>query len=408
MAKAKTVYEALGREPVHPFPARMAPDVALRALSAKKRLRILDPMMGSGTVIAIARKNGHHAIGIDIDPLSFLISKVWTTAIDRPKVLKAAENVLRRAKRQFNETALGEAYPPSADSETRAFIRYWFDPYARRQLAVLSGAIRRVRNDAVRDVLWCAFSRLIIAKQSGASLTLDLAHSRPHRSFEYAPSKPFKKFPSSVQKVVENCISGASSRRGPRPRLYNCDARKAPLKDSSVDLILTSPPYLNAIDYIRCSKFSLVWMGYQIETLRQLRSESVGAEVAAAESSETSEIRQLVRNLRLRPKLDSRNEAILIRYILDMRGAIKEAARIVSRKGRIVYVVGENTIRGTYIPNSSILLALAKDAGLKLRRRSTRALPPNRRYLPPPRTAAGGELNSRMRREVILTFCRNL
>src|SRR5690242_4697751 len=109
----------------------MAPDVALRALRVKKRLRVLDPMMGSGTVIAIARKNGHDAIGIDIDPLSFLISKVWTTAIDRAKTLKAANKVLHRAKRQFSETALADAYPPFADTETRAFIRYWFDPYAR-------------------------------------------------------------------------------------------------------------------------------------------------------------------------------------------------------------------------------------------------------------------------------------
>src|ERR1017187_2484552 len=64
----KTIYETLGRESVHPFPARMAPGIALAVIAkAKRPLRVLDPMMGSGTVIALARFKKHKAIGLDID-----------------------------------------------------------------------------------------------------------------------------------------------------------------------------------------------------------------------------------------------------------------------------------------------------------------------------------------------------
>lgn len=64
----KTIHEALGRDPVHPFPARMAPGIALDILAAEsERIRVLDPMMGSGTVLAVARASGHSAIGVDID-----------------------------------------------------------------------------------------------------------------------------------------------------------------------------------------------------------------------------------------------------------------------------------------------------------------------------------------------------
>ena len=79
----KTVYEILGRNSVHPFPARMAPGLALDVIAdSKQPLRILDPMSGSGTVLAVARLKGHHAIGIDMDPLAVLISRVWTTEVD--------------------------------------------------------------------------------------------------------------------------------------------------------------------------------------------------------------------------------------------------------------------------------------------------------------------------------------
>lgn len=70
-AHNKTICEILGRGSVHPFPARMAPGIALNALGNDRvPLRVLDPMVGSGTVLAVARSKGHYAIGFDSDPLS--------------------------------------------------------------------------------------------------------------------------------------------------------------------------------------------------------------------------------------------------------------------------------------------------------------------------------------------------
>ena len=72
----QTVADVLGRHPVHPFPARMAPGIALDVLKQRRgRIRVLDPMMGSGTVLVMAQSRGHVAVGIDIDPLAVLIAK---------------------------------------------------------------------------------------------------------------------------------------------------------------------------------------------------------------------------------------------------------------------------------------------------------------------------------------------
>src|SRR5262249_36850262 len=147
----------------------------------------------------------------------------------------------------------------------------------------LSYSVEETTDDAVRDVLWCAFSRLIITKQSGASLAMDLSHSRPHKKFKTAPAKPFNKFLNAVERVVDNCISVRDANRGPAPSLREGDARHLPFAKGSIDLVLTSPPYLNAIDYMRCSKFSLVWMGHTIESLRRLRTNSVGSEASGSQ-----------------------------------------------------------------------------------------------------------------------------
>lgn len=400
MSKAQKIPSV--RQPIHPFPARMASAVALGAMSSTRRkLKVLDPMMGSGTVLVTARAKGHYAIGMDIDPLAVLISRVWASTIDKVAIRRYAAKVLDRARREFPKVAVRDAYPKNADAETRQFVRYWFDPYARRQLACLANAIRRCRNKKTRDVLWCCFSRLIITKQAGASLALDLAHSRPHKGFDVAPVKPFSNFLCVVDRVLKHCLDSFEGKRGPRAQIRRGDARRLPLPDSSIDLVLTSPPYLNAIDYLRCSKFSLVWMGHSAADLRSVRSMSVGSEVGDYSRIHADFISRLGLDSRLSP----RQQALLSRFVDDMDQAIKEVSRVLVPGGRAIYVIGENTIRGIYIQNAKIIVALARKAGLRLVRRIGRRLPPNRRYLPPPdRRTRRGALDRRMRSEVILHF----
>src|SRR2546426_9920822 len=132
----KTIVEILGRSPIHPFPARMAPGIALEALGqGETPLRVLDPMVGSGTVLAVARAKGHRAFGVDLDPLAVLLARVWTRKVDAERVNNKAAEVLARAKAAFGTLPSGRADPAGSDDETRKFIRYWFDDYARRQLA---------------------------------------------------------------------------------------------------------------------------------------------------------------------------------------------------------------------------------------------------------------------------------
>lgn len=402
----KTIYEVLGRNPVHPFPARMAPGIAVHFLTnPRKKLRVLDPMMGSGTVLALARANGHQAMGVDIDPLAVLISKVWITTIDPVQVHRSAKNVLRDAQSKVAKIPLARSYPANADEETRRFVRYWFDGQSRRQLTALSKSIMRVRDKNIRDVLWCAFSRLIIAKQAGVSLAMDLAHSRPHKCFTKAPIAPFPNYLKAVEQVVDNCVSRESKPRGPAPLVNIGDARRLRISDGSVDLVLTSPPYLNAIDYMRCSKFSLIWMGISANEVRSLRSRAVGSEVGQYDP--TLGCLRIVNRLGIQDRLSRRNKAMLCRFIEDMRAAISEVWRVLAPGGRAVFVLGDNTVKGVYIPNSKIVMAAACEAGLILQSKSKRTLPPNRRYLPPPsRLNDKATLGARLNREVVLSFVK--
>lgn len=394
----------LSLKPIHPFPARMAPAIALDALpEGGPPLRVLDPMAGSGTTLVTARLRGHEPFGFDTDPLAVLIARAWCADFNPDDLEEQASRALEHARLLYRTLRVGDAYPGLADEETRAFVRYWFDHRSRRQLTALSIAIQEEASQTLRALLWVAFSRLIITKAHGASLAMDVSHSRPHRVYDRAPAAPFDNFLLQVRRMVGSSpFAGVQRSTQPRARIRRGDARALPLDDASIDLVITSPPYLNAIDYLRGHKLSLVWMGHTIETLRSIRTTNIGTEVSTTVAIDEDAIDEIASRMGSLAALSTRHQGMLAGYITDLDEMMAETARVLRPGGRAVFVVGDSTLRGTFIQNSEAVKALACRHDLFVERSRKRPLPDHRRYLPPPSSATGNTLHARMREEVII------
>jgi SAM-dependent methyltransferase len=396
--------------PIHPFPARMAAHIPWRELSSRKGrpLRVLDPMAGSGTTLVVARTLGHVAIGFDTDPLAVLIASAWCADVSGERLVRLATRVQARATLEAHRLPLRDAYPPGADEETRAFVRYWFDPTNRRQLLALARTISKVRERSTKLLLWCAFSRLIITKQASASLALDLAHSRPHRPTDYKkPIRPLEHFLRAVRTIVDAAPFKTATERRPLASVRTADARRLPVDSSTIDIVITSPPYLNAIDYLRGHKFSLIWMGHALLPLRQLRAQNIGTEVSAKAGLQSPVIAEGLRRMGRLGSLRDRERGMLARYVSDMDKALSEIARVLVPCGRAVLVVGDCSMRGVFVRNSRALAFLCEQHGLTVATVRRRTIPPNRRYLPPPSSRSSGRmLGNRLRHEVLLTVTK--
>ena len=189
-------------------------------------------------------------------------------------------------------------------------------------------------------------------------------------------------------------------------QVKNADARYLPLKANSIDVVITSPPYLNAIDYVRGHKLSLVWMGYSISKLRTLRATNIGTETVA-KSKDDILSKATMKGMCEGAPLSNRDTGILKQYVQDTKRILLEIHRVLRPKGKAVIVVGNCNIRETFIKNSRGIEIAAKQVGLKVGKIRTRLLPTNRRYLPPPSASGAGEaLQKRMREEVILTLLK--
>lgn len=390
-------------QPVHPFPARMAPGLALETLETlQPNSVVLDPMSGSGTVLRQANDLGHTAVGFDMDPLAVLMAQVWTTPVNDAVLLAQYEKLLSMTRSvASNTTTLSWL---DGDTETAAFMEFWFAEKQRTDLTKFSYALKLLTDEAAGDeekaavdVLRLGLSRIIVTKEQAASLARDTSHSRPHRVSETSEYDVFHGFDKSLISLRRR-LKDAPPKGGATVKLG--DARRLPLEDDSVDAVITSPPYLNAIDYLRGHRLALVWLGWPLSKLRGIRSTSIGAERSPEPGSVGGQTGQLVDAMLGEQVLERRHLEMVRRYAVDVDQMIRQVARVLKPGGQATFVVGNSCLQGNFIKNADGVATAAASAGLLEVARSERDLPQQSRYLP----VTGATLAKRMRTETVLKF----
>ncbi len=228
------------------------------------------------------------------------------------------------------------------------------------------------------------FSSTIVTKSGGVSRARDLAHTRPHRVSDKVPRRPIPLFANLVERAADAYASIDPDSVGDS-RIVAGDARSLPLADCSVDLIVTSPPYANALDYMRAHKFSLAWLGDPIPSLTRLRREYIGSESAGSGTTAISEeqlpatVRAVVDSV---GAADAAKSRVLLRYFTDMSASIREMERVLRPGSAAVIVVGPSTMRGILVPTHEYLADLAAQAGFEVVRVAPRNLDRDRRMMP--------------------------
>ena len=383
--------------PIHPFPARMAPEIVAHAISElEPGSVVVDPMCGSGLVLREAVQRGHTAIGFDVDPLAILMSRVWTQPLNADDVLARGKSIVVAAS-QIRSYDVNLPWIDN-DRETSKYIDFWFATRQQKKLRKLAHLIAGKRGPTYQ-ALQLAISRIIITKKVGASLAWDVSHSRPHRvrvdndfdvltGFETAVSR----IAGEIRNIPAN--SDATVRIGNAKKLSR-------IPDGYADAVITSPPYFNAIDYIRGHRLALVWLGYRVARLRRIRSSSIGREKALSE--------RRFNNIGLNnddfpDDLDDLTKSRLRTYVFDMTKVIQEVLRVLRPKGRLVLVVASSNIRGQRVNNPGLIRSIGQHLGLREINSVEREIPTNRRYLPPPTSTHEESLRKRMRTETVLTF----
>lgn len=367
---------------LHSFAAKFPPQLPrafIRGLSNPGDV-VLDPMMGSGTTVVEAFLEKRQAIGVDIDPLALRLGRaktmtnnVFTLRDSWNKVIQKADGLL--FQREEIEHNLSQFF----DDRTKSFVNYWFLPETQRELMALAMAIQEITDKPSRHFLELIFSSIIITKSGGVSKARDLAHSRPHLDPKKIPKNALEQFSIRLRKNFNNLENIQAI--GKSARIIAGDARSMPLANEVVDLIVTSPPYANAIDYMRAHKFSLVWFGKSISDLSKLRSEYIGSERIGQIPCVILPDRpqKILRHLQ---ELDHKKSQILRKYFIEMKAILAEMFRVLRKDSAAIVVVGTSVMRNLDVQTHDCLADIASSLGFDVVGVKQRILDRNKRMMP--------------------------
>ncbi len=323
------------------------------------RATILDPFCGVGTTPLAARLRGNRAIGFDLLPLAVFVSAVkLRTRRDVPM------RTLRRAASQLPDSSSGE---PASRFAGIPLVRRAFDPSIARAILLLRDRIRSVANPPTREFLLLALL---------ASLE-ELSHTR--KDGLCVRVRPREVIPSPRETVRARALAMLDDLESqPLPAgplgpgsIVRADARSLPLRDRSVDGVITSPPYLNRYDYARIYSLELALeFVVSFPELRDLRHRllrsHIEARPAVTRRVTRGAVPEVLRALRGRELNNPNIPRMIHAYFEDMHDVISELARVCRPGARVGLLVGNVRFGGEPIPVDLILGEMAESLGFRV------------------------------------------
>lgn len=322
---------------------------------------VLDPFCGSGTTAIEAMLLSRNAMSIDIDPFARLLIKAKTTIYSDEDLLLISE-VVRFLQDNPPDPLIDYPYPeiPNIDK--------WFCERSILGLSYIKYTIDRFcnENSNAKDYLYVALAA-IIRKVSNA----DEVSPKPYVSTRYpkAPAEPLELF-LRVESLYREAIkefSEATKDNGCQSIILSENDARAISAVHSVDLGVTSPPYINAYDYVRSLKFEDLWLGLANDAqLRNNRRKYIGTEITGSfydtyvYASQSATLVPLVESI---AKVDNKRAGVVNTYFEDMALNMLSVKNALKQNGRYVIVVGDSNIRGQEIPTARVLTEIAEQNG---------------------------------------------
>jgi hypothetical protein len=402
---------------LHPYGAKFPPQLAgwaVETFSQPGEL-VLDCFSGGGTLLVEGRLLGRSVAGVDIDPLAQRVSLAKAVPLESTRLCRASSRLRKHVEEAT--ALLADNYPGLIDAECPPdellvdghrisvpnFPRrdFWFHPKVSAELALIMHLIDRIQDQDVRRLLEVVLSSCVISKGKGSVANVaDLVHTRPHYVPKLAPPSVIETFLqqlSRAQKAMRDFSDHVDRRMC--THWAGEDARGGvQMKDGEAYLIVTSPPYVNALDYPRAHRFSLYWMGISPEDYHELTYDHIGLqrapmrqwEAIADEQVGVSSIDQYIAQVTAR---DVKSASLIKQYFLDIRASLVEMQRVLARRRYAVLAIGESTVNGNRVPSPDFI-------GFRHYHTLARRLDAGKRYLP---FRASG-MSGGIREEKVLIF----
>jgi len=364
----------------HRYPAKFIPQLVEKLIDeyiTNNNAHINDPFMGCGTTIVTGISRGFQASGTDINKIAYLITKVKATPIN-PDYLKKKVNelflkisFLDESKKSLFQNKIEPLIPQKHIDR----INYWFKEESKNELGKILRVIYEENDSTVRDFFLVAFSHIL----KNCSIWLQ-GSTKPTRDLNKNPLKPF----DAIKKHLNKMVRGNEEFYNVVPykvrdnlneylKIRIGDAKKQPVSENSIDLIVSSSPYVTSYEYADLHQLSTIWLDLA-DDLTEYKKSFIGTSYKKYEDENLKS--EIAKDIVSKMKKKSKKMAKEIEaFFIDMKEVFEESFRILKLGGRCCYVIGDTKLKGVDILNAEVFAESLQYSGFKLDRIIKREIP---------------------------------
>jgi len=340
-------FELSKKKPVHGwfwYKEGFAPEIVEHAIGSSSPKTILDPFCGVGTALLAAKQKGIDSVGVDASPLAVFISKTKTDDYSREDIEAVKAFLARKLEPKRLSERLAE-HPLKWEFELFG-PRAAFPKRNYGQILAMRDAIEqeegRARNLLLLGLLSILPQASIIVKDGGVL--------KINKSKRALPAKEI--FRRKMKRMLKD-LEGREA-YGHAPRVFLGDARALDIPPESIELIVTSPPYLNNIDYSKI-------YGLELSLLHMSRAEAEEVRMRAVRSF----IGKKMKVQEMPPEVGELGYKIPVigTYFKDMEQAIVEMHRVLKSGSEAHIVVSNSVIHETHVLVDEVLAEISERIG---------------------------------------------
>jgi DNA modification methylase len=322
-------------------------------------LNVLDPFMGSGTTALEANLLALNAYGLEVDPYARLIGEASVMKFTQEE-LHGLNDFLNDIDRIYEKTQPVPALAPAISN-----IYHWFSENTVEDLTRLKKIIFDFTVDKIRyrNFLLAAFADIIRGVSFAERQSL-----KPYVStrFEKVPGEVIPLFKKCLKKYIEGAFSVACITNYGNGKIQWIDGDATTFKLAPIiDVAITSPPYINAMDYVRCIRLESSWVDTgNSEVFSEVRAAQIGEAIRSKKTILSPLVKEIIcADFENIAAIDKIRGNTLAAYFEDMKLNMTRVYEALKSGGSYHIIVGDSVVRGVAVPTHKYLAEIAKLIG---------------------------------------------
>lgn len=340
-AGAKTNYLTHG---IHPYPAKFIPQIPNALIQELSSVgdTVGDIFCGSGTTLVEALTLKRHAVGIDANPLACLIAKTKTNTIEEKVAIELRE-IAKKCKtlsdsivdQTTNSLFSSQGFRSNAWRPCASSHDFWFDFHVTEELAEILSYCQALESPNSKELALTAFSSIVVAVSRQDS---DTRYVRREKNIQ--PGDTLRKFARALEQITHAALEFSELIES----RFLCNIVSQNLLSNPevplMDLMVCSPPYPNAYSYHLYHRTRMLWLEMDQPLFKK---EEIGSHRKYSSNG--------------------KNGATVETFRTEFTSIMKWLSVNLKRGGYACFVVGDSTLKGNKIDNSTLISNAGKDAG---------------------------------------------